>query len=54
MDLQREKQIDQLLGALLETVARNKPDKPVQWMIDILSASDTVEAAVQKANQPRS
>ena len=54
MNLQKEKQVDQLLGALLENIARNKPNKPVQWMIDILSVSETVEAAVQKANQPTS
>lgn len=50
--LQRDKKIDQLLGALMEHVARNKPEKPVQCMIKILAGSSSVEAAVQTANQP--
>lgn len=52
--LQRENKIDQLLGALMENVAKNKPEKPVQWMIDILLGSENVEAAVQKAKQSAS
>ncbi|DBA72630.1 hypothetical protein WJX79_005051 [Trebouxia sp. C0005] len=43
--------IDRLLGALLENIARNKPEKPVQWMIDVLSSSSSVEQAVQAASQ---
>ncbi|KAA6425125.1 MAG: hypothetical protein FRX49_04621 [Trebouxia sp. A1-2] len=45
--------IDRLLGALLENIARNKPEKPVQWMIDVLSSSSSVEQAVQAASQAR-
>ncbi|DBA82684.1 hypothetical protein WJX77_005099 [Trebouxia sp. C0004] len=43
--------IDRLLGALLENIARNKPERPVQWMIDVLSSSSSVEQAVQAVSQ---
>ena len=49
--LQTTNGIDKLLGALLESIARDKPDKPVQWMVDVFSNSSTVEQAVQKASQ---
>lgn len=49
--LQSQNSIDKLLGALLENVVRNKPDKPVQWMIDVLCNSSSVQQAVQKASQ---
>jgi len=51
--LQTQNSIDRLLGALLENIARNKPEKPVQWMIDVLSSSSSVEQAVQAASQAR-
>ncbi len=53
MPLQTQNSIDRLLGALLENIARNKPGKPVQWMIDVLSSSSSVEQAVQAASQAR-
>ena len=49
--LQSENGIDKLLGTLLENVVRNKPDKPVQWMINILANSNDVQQAVQAASQ---
>ena len=49
--MQRQNGVDKLLGALLENIARNKPDKPVQWMIDTLSKSADVEQAVEAATQ---
>ncbi|KAL3159717.1 hypothetical protein ABBQ38_010123 [Trebouxia sp. C0009 RCD-2024] len=50
-DYLRQKGVDKLLGALLENVLRNKPDRPVQWMIDVLVNSTDVEQAVQAASQ---
>lgn len=52
--MQKDNKIDQLLGALLESIARNKPEKPVQWMTDILAGSDSVDSAVKKAEQTAS
>ena len=48
--LQKDHKVDQLLGALMEGIAKNKPDKPVQWMIEVLAGSTSVEEAVHKAD----
>lgn len=50
--LQKEQKVDQLLGALLESIAKSKPENPVQWMIDVLAGSKSVDDAVQKAQLP--
>ncbi|KAL3157691.1 hypothetical protein ABBQ32_012127 [Trebouxia sp. C0010 RCD-2024] len=50
-DYLSQKGVDKLLGALLENVLRNKPDKPVLWMIDVLASSTDVQQAVQAASQ---